>query len=233
MKKAILLSSILCLGAAPVAMADDAGISTNTKQASVVIGSFVTGFIAGGPLGGMAGLVAGDWLGKQVIEADQTDAMEEQLAEANNQLIQLTEKLARAEITSQQFAQIALDQLQLELLFKTGDSALTLSGQKRMAYLADFLVKNPALNIRLDGYADPRGDADYNLTLSGERVRSVAQLLAANGVDQSRIDIYSHGASQSKAINGDYDSYAMERVVKIQLTKGDEMETYAQVTIAR
>ena len=229
MKKAILLSVLMTAGSV---LADPVDLKTEAKQSGVVMGSFITGGIAGGPLGAIAGLVAGAWLGEQVVEADQAEAMEYKLQKANHQVADLTQKLSQSESRAQRFAQIALDQLQLELLFKTGDSELTTSGQQRITYLANFLVNNPALTIRLDGYTDPRGDTAFNQALSEKRVESVAALLIDQGVEQQRIKTYSHGASQSQSAVGDYDAYALERVVKIQLSQGDSQDAYAQVMIA-
>ena len=112
-----------------------------------------------------------------------------------------------------------LDQLQLEMLFRTGATELTNTGQMRLAALADFLVDNPQIAIRLDGYADPRGDDSYNAQLSLGRVSHVARLLEQHGVDSARIQRFSHGASESVAAEGDYDAYALERAVKIELTQ--------------
>ncbi len=233
MKKAMLMTAAICLGTATHAYADPIELSGDTKRISVFTGSFITGAVAGGPLGAVAGMIAGAWLGDQVQEADRVDGLEKQLAQADDQVSSLAYQLAQAERTTQEFAQIALEQLQLELLFKTGDSALTTTGQQRMNHLAQFLVDNPELNIRLDGYADPRGDAGYNLLLSEERVASVASLLQQQGVVRDRIVMQSHGASQSSAKEGDYDGYALERVVKIQLTQGGEQSTIAQVIISQ
>jgi outer membrane protein OmpA-like peptidoglycan-associated protein len=230
MKKAILMTAIISL-TSTAAMADFNKPTGEDKKGGVIVGSFITGAAAGGPLGALAGALVGAWLGEQVKEADRVEIIEGELISANDQLNQLTHRLAQTEKESQKLAQIALDQLQLELLFKTGNSDLTNAGTQRMTFLADFMVNNPELNIQLDGYADPRGSADYNLTLSDQRVQSVAQLLTANGVDEDRIVTQSHGASQSLSAVGDYDSYAMERVVKIKLTKNNDRNSYAQVTI--
>jgi outer membrane protein OmpA-like peptidoglycan-associated protein len=105
------------------------------------------------------------------------------------------------------------------MLFKTNATVLTTTGQRRLARLAEFLVANPQIAIRLDGYADPRGDDSYNKQLSLGRVRHVAQALEDFGVDVARIESFHHGDSQSAAPQGDYDAYALERAVKINLSQ--------------
>ena len=85
--------------------------------------------------------------------------------------------------------------------------------------LAEFLASNPQIAVRLDGYADPRGGEAYNRQLSLGRLNYVARMLAAHGVDPQRIERFNHGSSRSVANEGDYDAYALERAVKINLSR--------------
>lgn len=231
MKKPILICALLSLSAATAANAASVEFSDESKRNGVVWGSIATGAIAGGPLGAMAGVVAGMWLGDKVGEADQLESVETQLAEANQRASDLSQKLTQSKTIVEDYDQVALDLLQLELLFKTGESQLTVSGQERMTYLASLLGKRTELNIRLDGYADPRGNASYNQALSEQRVQAVVDLLIANGIESNRINTYSHGDSQSSASSGDYDSYALERVVKIELSKAETQDSFAQASM--
>lgn len=231
MKKILLMCAILSLSAATAANAASIEFSDESKRNSVVWGSIATGAVAGGPIGAMAGVVAGMWLGDKVGEAGKLESVETQLAEASHRVNDLSQQLTQSETIVQGYDQAALDLLQLELLFRTGETQLTASGQERMAYVASLLAKRTELNIRLDGYADPRGNADYNQALSEQRVQAVVDLLIANGIESSRIKSYSHGDSQSSAPNGDYDSYALERVVKIELSKSDTQDSFAQASM--
>jgi outer membrane protein OmpA-like peptidoglycan-associated protein len=95
------------------------------------------------------------------------------------------------------------------------------------------MANNDELAIRLDGYSDPRGAAGFNLALSQQRVKSVAEQLKLAGLDPSRISTFSHGATQSQALQGDYDSYALERVVKIELTKKNQASSLAQISLSQ
>ena len=229
---ATVLSGLLGLGGIQsVFAATNTNAGTDAKQAGVMMGSTISGAVAGGPLGALGGFLAGVWLSGQVQDADQLHTVTLQLAESKAQADRLLQQLQDTQSLSYKYAQKALDQLQLELLFKTGDSELTVSGQDRMAYLAAFLAENPELKVRLDGYTDPRGADDFNLTLSESRTQSVARWLVDHGVEVSRIETHAHGASESLAAVGDYDSYALERVVKIQLKQGDSTDTVAQIAV--
>ncbi len=228
--KSTLLTTCLATAVVQVPTAS-AEVPTGAKRAGVLTGSFVTGAAAGGPVGAVLGMLTGAWLSVQVEEADRLEAVETQLAHARQRSERLSGQLQQARDDSRVLARQALDQLQLALMFHTGDSQLTPAGERRIAHLAGFLVDNPALAIRLDGYADPRGAADYNMTLSDGRVQSVAQRLVDEGVDADRIHTFAHGASESSAEPGDHDAYALERVVRIQLTRGERGEAVAQVTV--
>jgi outer membrane protein OmpA-like peptidoglycan-associated protein len=194
------------------------------KQGATFVGSSLAGAALGGPLGLAAGALIGAWYGNQLEEADAYDQTSQQLtqtrsqlAESKSQQLVLREELRIVEDENLHYAQLVLDQLELEMMFRTDQAELTGAGQRRLQGLASFLVDNPQIAIRLDGYTDPRGANDYNQALSLARVSHVARMLQELGVDTSRIATYSHGAQQSTAPNGDYDAYALERVVKINL----------------
>lgn len=218
MKKSMLMGAVLSAGVASSTVAAPLQMSDQGKRDSVVFGTIATGALAGGPLGALFGAFAGSWLGEQVAAADQLDDSVAELANANAATEALAKKLAETEAAVSDDQPFALRQLQLELLFKTGVSELTLSAQLKMSLLASLLVEHPELMIRLDGYADPRGDQRFNQTLSEKRVQAVQAFLQAKGVAVERFSSFSHGASQSSAAAGDYDDYALERVVKVQMS---------------
>lgn len=182
MKAAILaLSGLLAVVTVPSAHADE---WLPSKKGATLFGSIAAGVALGGPVGMLAGAAVGAWLNETLDDAAEVDVSREQLAQAKTQMQQssgtvarLEHQLAQARDTSKQYAQLVLDQLELEMLFKTNATELTAAGQKRVARLADFLVANPQLEVRLDGYADPRGEDSYNQQLSLGRVSHVARML--------------------------------------------------------
>lgn len=221
----------ICFMTSTMAMADTQQTISEAKRLGIVSGSIVVGVASMGPFGIVPGLLAGAWLDQEIMDADRVEVVEAQLSQANSRIEQLGEQLATYQLTTEEYARIALEQLQLELLFKTNNSDLTEHGVERLSFLAKFLSENPDIHIRLDGYADPRGNAEENQLLSEKRVSSVFNLLVNNGVDYSRIKRYSHGASQSLSVPGDYDSFALERVVKIELFQPDQ-GAFAGIMIA-
>lgn len=233
MKKIIAVTALSTVVVASNAHAGDA--MDDARKTGVFFSSAIAGAVLAGPIGMVAAAVGGVWLDEKVEQANELEGelqgAKAELANANGKLSTLHYRLAVAEDASQQYAQIALDQLQLEMLFKTGKSEVTDAGKHRLALLADFMKKHAKLAIRLDGYTDPRGDEDFNLKLSSQRVDSVVVELKAAGLDEKRISRHSHGADQSVAVQGDYDGYALERVVRIQITNGNNNDSLAQVSL--
>lgn len=223
-----------CVVASPLSIASEKTEHyTEVKQGGVFFSSAIVGAVAGGPVGFVVGALGGVWLSEEIKQADQLKDMSHVLTAAEQNVAELQARVVIAEQSAEHYAQLALDHLQLDMLFETGGSELTLPAKQRMIQLVDFLSLNPDITIRLDGYADPRGDSDYNLQLSTARVNAVADHLQNLGLPPQRISRFSHGDQLSKAVSGDVDAYALERLVRIQLTRGDEAESMAQISIGR
>lgn len=234
MKKTLLNLALLTALVAPAAQATETSLQAQQTQAQkvqqqkqhqkegVAAGSFMAGALAAGPIGAIVGGIAGVWLGDKVEEAylarEDATQLEQELAVSQARLEQTRMQLAEAERESTRYAQAVFDQLQLELSFRTGVAALPKTSEQRLDYLAQFMINNPRIHIRLDGYADPRGSQDYNQALSARRVQWVAEQLIQRGVAAIRMDTAAHGEQYSAAAKGDVDGYALERVVKIELS---------------
>jgi outer membrane protein OmpA-like peptidoglycan-associated protein len=108
-----------------------------------------------------------------------------------------------------------LDGLQGDVLFRTGSAEITPEMAHGIEVLAGAVAKSPALKVRVDGYADPRGTVDTNLKLSEERANAVRDLFLAAGVTGEALEVNAYGKSQSVA--EDSDGYALERRVRLTL----------------
>ncbi len=224
----IAMAGLLAAATVHPAHADDDWLTT--QQGATFLGATAVGVALGGPVGMLGGALLGAWYNDRLEDAAALPAAHHELADTRSELDTVRaslasseEQLAQVREANLEYAQLVLDQLQLEMLFKTGATELTPAGHMRLATLAAFLVENPGIAIRLDGYADPRGDANYNQQLSLGRVSHVEQALQDYGVDAARIASFSHGDSESEAAEGDYDAYALERAVKIQLSQRESM----------
>ncbi len=201
-------------------------------------GGAIVGAIVGGPVGAIIGSAAGAVLGRRVHEAGKVgtltaelnqargdmDTMQGALDDAARDLALLHDRVARDEDVRRQ-----VENLRLEVLFRTDNSELSTESAAQLSKLALLLDAMPELGVRLDGYADPRGNTDYNVQLSSRRADSVKSLLQQNGVDQHRITLVAHGEANSTSADGDLDAYAMERRVSISLDVNDDVTTVANI----
>jgi outer membrane protein OmpA-like peptidoglycan-associated protein len=116
---------------------------------------------------------------------------------------------------TKELAAKVLDGLQGDVLFRTGSAEVTPEMTQQIQVLAQAVAKSPALKVRLDGYADPRGGVDTNLKLSEARADAVRDLFLAAGVTGEALEVNAYGKSQSVA--QDADGYALERRVRLTL----------------
>jgi peptidoglycan-associated lipoprotein len=58
---------------------------------------------------------------------------------------------------------------------------------------AAWLVRYPAVRVRIEGNADERGTREYNFALGSRRAEAVKTFLGAHGVDEARISTISYG----------------------------------------
>ena len=64
-------------------------------------------------------------------------------------------------------------------------------------FVANFLKRNPGVNLELKGFADEIGPEDYNMKLSERRAKSVHDILVAAGIDSSRLTVKGYGEDTS------------------------------------
>ena len=130
-------------------------------------------------------------------------------------------RAAQNETDAEQAAKV-LDGLKGDVLFRTGSAQIAPDMSQAIRALAEAVAKSPALKVKLDGYADPRGSAQTNLELSQARADAVRDVFLAAGVDDAALEVSAYGKSQSVA--ADSDGYALERRVRLTLQAAGEPE---------
>ena len=220
----IVTTLAVLLGTTPATAANKA-----SRQETIGVGSgAVIGAAAGGPVGFILGAAIGAKIGDTVHQkTSQVDALQTSLDESRNTVaaletdidtlgseIEQLRDIARPELVDLMQAGIAMD-----LLFRTDEFALADSTGNRLAQLATTLATMPEIHIQLDGFADERGDEQYNLELSEKRVAFVREQFVIAGVHPDRINISAHG--ESPAQDDNIDSYALERRVSVMLFLDD------------
>jgi sortase system peptidoglycan-associated protein len=212
----------------------------------------VIGAFAAGPIGAVVGAGVGTWLGNRVHRAAEAKKAEAEVAALESEKSSLetreaallNEKVQLADMNRSLAVQVeqlttsvkavqaakndptaALDGLQGDVLFRTGSAEVSPDLAHQIQVLAQAVSKSPALKIRVDGYADPRGSVNANLKLSEARANAVRDLLLAAGVGEQSLEVNAYGKALSVA--DDDDGYALER--RVRLTLLNEGAAVAQV----
>lgn len=81
----------------------------------------------------------------------------------------------------------------LPVYFDFDNSEIRKDQATRIQGNADFLTKNPAIKIRVEGNCDPRGTNEYNLALGERRAQAAQKALAAAGVAEANMTTVSYG----------------------------------------
>lgn len=225
---------MLALATSLAAGAAHAGSPSTEEKAGVGVGVIV-GAAAGGPIGAIVGAAIGAKIGDEFFERNQeVDTLSASLAASEARSRSLEQNIAalKGEIRGRddelrlarerakpELAALLAAGIEMDLLFRTDEDELSGATGGKLGQLAASLVANPEIRIRLDGYADERGDEAYNLELSERRVRHVHDVLVAAGVPEARISVNAHG--ESPAAEPTVDSFALERRVSMMLYTGE------------
>jgi len=91
--------------------------------------------------------------------------------------------------------------------------------QTVVAAHAQYLSKNPAQKVRLEGHADERGSREYNIGLGERRGQAVRRALLLQGVAEVQLSTVSYGEERPAAAGSDEQTYALNRRVEIVYLK--------------
>ncbi len=79
-----------------------------------------------------------------------------------------------------------------------------------------YLAAHPTLSVRIEGNADERGSAEYNLALGQKRAEAVRHALVLLGVAPKQMEAMSWGSEKPKALGHDEAAWAQNRHADIQ-----------------
>ena len=227
MRKTITAISLLAL----LATSSTFAATASKKETAGVGAGGVIGAIAGGPvgffIGAAIGAKIGDTMHKKTTTIDELTAslddsrhnasdLENDVQSLKTNIDSLGVKLDRMrEFDRPQLINLLQAGIAMDLLFRTDEHALADTTGDRLAQLAGSLASMPDIRVQLDGFADERGDSDYNQDLSRKRVEFVRDQLISAGVHPARIRVSAHG--EAPAQDNTNDSYALERRVSLKL----------------
>lgn len=97
------------------------------------------------------------------------------------------------------------------VLFALDQSDLDTQARAILDSQAQWLVRNPAINVTVEGHADERGTREYNLALGDRRANSSKNYLISRGVNAARINTISYGKERPVKTGSDQESWAENR----------------------
>jgi outer membrane protein OmpA-like peptidoglycan-associated protein len=101
--------------------------------------------------------------------------------------------------------------------FRSNSFAIEAEYRQQLEQWASLMKAQPQLQLTLGGYADARGDKEYNQRLSEKRVASVVELFIDEGIAPERILTAAYGESEAEASEHDSDGLFFERKVTLKL----------------
>jgi len=223
------LGIALCMAAWPAHAEPVSAVRSEASKESNVgaVSGLALGAVAAGPVGAVLGLVAGGLLGDAYHRrAQQSSALAQDLRQSESERAQLTQNIAqldgslneaRTRAAQLDAAVQRTDELGLDVSFRTADDSVTAEAMTPLLKLGALALSLPHAELRVAGYADPRGSDAYNDQLSLRRAECVAAVLTSAGVPRERIHIEAHGKTEAKAAAGDLDAYALDRRVTVRL----------------
>ena len=102
--------------------------------------------------------------------------------------------------------------------FDFDEAAITAEADQLLREKLPILLNSPAITLRLEGHADERGSAEYNLALGSRRAESVRAFLAGLGVSTDQLTTTSYGEERPLVDQADAASFALNRRVEFVIT---------------
>jgi OmpA-OmpF porin, OOP family len=101
-----------------------------------------------------------------------------------------------------------------DILFDVNKSTIKEESMPFLTQLAEWLRKNPRVNIEIDGHTDSDGDEGANIKLSRERADEVKKQLASMGIYINRLTTRGYGSSKPIQSNATAEGKANNRRVE-------------------
>ncbi|MBP1752105.1 MAG: OmpA/MotB domain protein [Geobacteraceae bacterium] len=109
---------------------------------------------------------------------------------------------------------------QLKTVYFDFDSyVLSADARDTLKKNAEWILKNKAVKVQVQGHCDERGSAEYNLALGENRAKSVIKYLQALGIQQERLVVLSFGKEKPVDMGHDEAAWAKNRRADFALIK--------------
>jgi OOP family OmpA-OmpF porin len=106
--------------------------------------------------------------------------------------------------------------LEATTLYDSNSSYMKAEAYPLLDGVASILMKNPEMEVEVQGHTDNKGTAEYNQWLSEKRAQRVKDYLVSKGVDPSRLEAKGYGFTQPMASNDTAEGRAQNRRVELK-----------------
>lgn len=103
------------------------------------------------------------------------------------------------------------------IYFNKDSNELTEKAKEKLDRVVEIIIKNPKVEITLNGYTDSFGPPAYNKVVSESRANRVKAYLTGKGIDPSMVKTMGHGAQKFLASNKTKEGRRFNRRVEIEL----------------
>lgn len=111
--------------------------------------------------------------------------------------------------------------LERQIYFDFDSASLRGDQESAAAAKAPILNRDQTLKIRVEGNADERGSAEYNIALGMRRAAEIKRFLTERGVDASRIETVSYGEERPVCTSHEESCWQQNRRDEFKITAGD------------
>ncbi len=106
--------------------------------------------------------------------------------------------------------------LQATTLYDSNSSYIRAEAYPLLDEVTSILMKNPEMEVEVQGHTDNTGSAEYNQWLSEKRAQRVKDYLVSKGIDPSRLEAKGYGLTQPVASNATEEGRAQNRRVELK-----------------
>jgi peptidoglycan-associated lipoprotein len=97
---------------------------------------------------------------------------------------------------------------------------LTEEGRTTLKTNADWLKRNPASRVQIEGHCDERGTAEYNLALGAKRAQTAKDYLVSLGIGADRLTTISYGEEIPVCRDQTEDCWVQNRRARFVISAG-------------
>jgi OmpA-OmpF porin, OOP family len=105
------------------------------------------------------------------------------------------------------------------LFFEYKKTTLSEESFPELNRIADLLISKPSMQVEIEGHTDDIGSDLYNMKLSEERAKSVAQYLVEKGASKEKVTVKAYGERKPKATNVTPEGRQQNRRVEFKIIK--------------